>query len=480
MTTTVKTKNQKLSGEELISILSSSPLLPQIIREIIIDQAISEIEYTQEEFATFYHNCLQINNQQKNLESVALRQFKIYKFKQLHWGNQVEAYFISKKRNLDRVSFSIIQINNGETAQEIYFRIQEGEESFADLAKQYSQGSEAKNGGWVGTFKLGNLRPQLAEIIRKIQPGEISPLAYLEKMFIIVRLEKIFPAQLNEQMREELLQEMFADWLELQVANYGDYLDLSTIPASNYLNQNSAQITDINPEINTSVSTKIEDDDVNESPTSSPKYIYPIEHKWKNLQIVTIPLMCLLIGVWGGFYLSELLPAYSRNLAPKTVKDDAFYDAINQATQAANLTQTAKSPVEWKQVSQSWINAIALLSSLSETHPQFTLATQKIQEYERNLNYARKHTQKIQNSFRIAVNHATTAANLTQTANSREDWEIVIKNWQDAIAFMKTVEPENPNYFTAQQKTLEYQHNVNYALSVIKQKYPESYLMTGI
>ena len=161
-------------------------------------------------------------------------------------------------------------------------------------------------------------------------------------------------------------------------------------------------------------------------------------------------------------------------------KNNYFYDAINEATQAANLTQTAQTSQEWKQVSKFWTNAIALLNSLPKNHPQYTLVQQKIQEYEGNLHYSQKNSQTPENHFRIAVNHATKAANLTQTASSGEEWETIIQNWQNAIASMKAVKPNHPQYLIAQQKTIEYYKNLNYAFLVIEKKYPESYAMSKI
>jgi hypothetical protein len=201
--------------------------------------------------------------------------------------------------------------------------------------------------------------------------------------------------------------------------------------------------------------------------------------KWKNTKLVTASFLCLVSGGLVGFYLSDLSHlSHAALTVGASETNDAFHDAVNHATKAATLTQSAKTPSQWQRVSQSWINAIALLNSLPENHPQYTLANEKIKEYERNLNYSRKNSENSHNDFRIAVNHATNAANLTQTASSSKEWETVIEHWQSAITLMKTVKPNSPNYFVAQQKTIEYQRNLNYAFSVIKQQYPDSHLIS--
>ncbi|MHC5757901.1 hypothetical protein [Nostoc sp.] len=67
------------------------------------------------------------------------------------------------------------------------------------------------------------------------------------------------------------------------------------------------------------------------------------------------------------------------------------------------------------------------------------------------------------NTFREAVNQAISAAKLTQSAKSPDEWKTVVSQWQAAIALMKNVPSSSPNYAIAQQKIIEYQKNINYA-----------------
>ncbi|MCT7988100.1 OmpA family protein [Laspinema olomoucense] len=67
------------------------------------------------------------------------------------------------------------------------------------------------------------------------------------------------------------------------------------------------------------------------------------------------------------------------------------------------------------------------------------------------------------NPFGEAVKKATSAATLTQTATTPQQWLQVAKQWQEAIAFLQVVPQDSANYATAQQKVGEYQNNLNYA-----------------
>ncbi len=69
---------------------------------------------------------------------------------------------------------------------------------------------------------------------------------------------------------------------------------------------------------------------------------------------------------------------------------DAFRDAVNAATAAANLTQTAKTGAEWQAVADSWSQAITLMKEVPSSHPKYAVAQAKAIEYQANLTYAQE------------------------------------------------------------------------------------------
>ncbi|WYL93351.1 MAG: hypothetical protein HEQ35_05315 [Gloeotrichia echinulata IR180] len=71
---------------------------------------------------------------------------------------------------------------------------------------------------------------------------------------------------------------------------------------------------------------------------------------------------------------------------------DTFREGVNKAINAANLTQSAKSPDEWKIVVSQWEAAIALMKNVPSSSQNYAVAQQKIREYQRNLNYAEKNS----------------------------------------------------------------------------------------
>jgi len=70
--------------------------------------------------------------------------------------------------------------------------------------------------------------------------------------------------------------------------------------------------------------------------------------------------------------------------------DSAFQQALSLAGQAANQTQTAQTQLEWQMVINLWVRAIEQLKQVPPADENAARAQQKIQEYQKNLNYARE------------------------------------------------------------------------------------------
>jgi parvulin-like peptidyl-prolyl isomerase len=220
-----------------LSPLANYRLIPQLVCERVIDRAILSIHCTSEEVNLacdqFYQqwNLTTVDQQQMwrshcglsqaQFEEMATRSLRIEKFKQLTWGHKLESYFLQRKREFDRVIYSLLRTKNQDAAQELFFRISDGEQLFAELAQQYSEGSEAETGGLTGPVELGTLHTDLAEILYTCQIGHVQPLK-LGGWCLIVRLEKHIPAQLDDSMRQRLLQEKFDIWLQEQVQQLPD------------------------------------------------------------------------------------------------------------------------------------------------------------------------------------------------------------------------------------------------------------------
>ncbi|MBW4601271.1 MAG: peptidylprolyl isomerase [Calothrix sp. FI2-JRJ7] len=232
-TPTLQMGNEMLQAEELLSLLHRYQLLPQVLRAKVIDEALAGFSCTATEkkaaitkFSQDYQ-LTSIEEQQAWLlshhltetmmQELAIRPVLIQKFQRAMWGNKLEAYFLQRKADLDQVVYSLIRTPDEGLAQELYFRIVEGEQSFATLAQQYSQGAEATTGGVLGPVPLSQPHPAIQKILSVSQPNQIWEPRLISQWFVIIRLEKLLPAQLDEAMQQYLLDELFETWIQQEI-----------------------------------------------------------------------------------------------------------------------------------------------------------------------------------------------------------------------------------------------------------------------
>jgi len=237
MTEMFKIGEKILQAEEIPKLLKKYQLMPHFLRGLIIDKAIADINCSEEEKGKAVEQFLAQNQlttpetkeawlkerglTQEELEEIAVMPVAVEKFKKANWSNKVERYFLTRKSSLDRVVYSLIRTKNYNLAQELYYRVSEGEQSFAEVASQYSEGPEAQTGGQLGPVPLSQPHPAISKILSVSQPGQLWAPRGLAEWTVIIRLEKFIPAQLDDQMRQALINELFETWLREETVKIG-------------------------------------------------------------------------------------------------------------------------------------------------------------------------------------------------------------------------------------------------------------------
>jgi len=224
----------KFRPETIVAKVVASGMMPQLVKEMTLDRSTAEISLTPEEQKLAYQQAFQqlnIDSDDKlkawlkqqgmtlaDLEKRAERSLKLAKFKQTTWGAKVNSAFLERKQQLDRVIYSLICTKDFCVAQELYFRVKEGEQSFDELAREYSQGPEAQTGGLIGPIEVGSVHPNLAKILIASDIGQVQTPTVIGDWIVLVRLEKVLPVSLDEAMQQRLIDEAFTKWLDESVA----------------------------------------------------------------------------------------------------------------------------------------------------------------------------------------------------------------------------------------------------------------------
>ncbi|MEG5173672.1 hypothetical protein [Microcoleus sp. B3-D7] len=71
-------------------------------------------------------------------------------------------------------------------------------------------------------------------------------------------------------------------------------------------------------------------------------------------------------------------------------QNDGFTEAVNFATQASNLAQSANSKQDWDEVAALWVQAVAWMQAVPAGSPRRAFAEKKVIEYMRNLVYSQQ------------------------------------------------------------------------------------------
>lgn len=102
---------------------------------------------------------------------------------------------------------------------------------------------------------------------------------------------------------------------------------------------------------------------------------------------------------------------------------------------------------------------IYLFTNLPEVQQSMSYVNQSL---EKRLEVTPEPTPK-DDSFEKAINKGKIAAQLTKSAQTTDEWKVVVKRWEQAIKLLEEVPTSSNNYPMAQQKILQYQLHRDFA-----------------
>ena len=131
---------------------------------------------------------------------------------------KAEKRFLERKNDLDQVVYSLLRLENGFLARELYLQIEAGESNFADLAKRFAEGPERNTNGIVGPVSLTQAHPILVEKLKVAEPGVLLEPFRISDWRLVVRLERYAPATFTDEVSEQMCEEMFNAWINEETA----------------------------------------------------------------------------------------------------------------------------------------------------------------------------------------------------------------------------------------------------------------------
>ncbi|HEY9725380.1 MAG TPA: peptidylprolyl isomerase [Chroococcales cyanobacterium] len=136
------------------------------------------------------------------------------KLKEHLFGASVDSHYLNNRKDYRRIALSQILVRDLTDVLQIVSKLQEDKAAFCALALDYSKSQQSKEkGGFAGIHYLPKLMPEVAKAISEAKEGEIIEPVQTRLGYHIIKIEKWFPVELNESVREEILETLFQAWL---------------------------------------------------------------------------------------------------------------------------------------------------------------------------------------------------------------------------------------------------------------------------
>ncbi len=223
-----KNSTDFFSAEELSLLINRLELLPillkrqqeeEIVRLVPIEEdVIKELRDSFLGDKTLEEVLIERNWTEQDFDLHLRRPEALARFAAHQFAPGLEERFLSSKSGRDEVIYSLLRVRDPALARELWIRLEEGEVTFAEAAQNYSEGPESHRKGIVGPIRIGDLHPkELADSLRLLRPGELTPPFQLNRWHVLLRLEQLTLSRFDDSMRKTLLLEDLNNFLEQRI-----------------------------------------------------------------------------------------------------------------------------------------------------------------------------------------------------------------------------------------------------------------------
>lgn len=218
------------SFDSILGSLKSYRLWPVVLREALLDKAISGVACTSQELAEAWAEWCPRNGvnpetplfeglSEAEMRHAAAREKRLERFKEQVFAKHLPEYFRSRKADLDRVALEVVQFQHQAIAEEALFRCREGEQTLEAAAHELAH----RDGGEppikrVGPVAVRRLGAGLASLVTGAGCGALLGPKKIGQFHVLVRVLEHQEASLEPRTRQRLLDELLNQWVEQQMA----------------------------------------------------------------------------------------------------------------------------------------------------------------------------------------------------------------------------------------------------------------------
>jgi parvulin-like peptidyl-prolyl isomerase len=130
------------------------------------------------------------------------------------FADRVPEFFYQNSLDYCNATLYEVILEDRNLAMELFYSLQEGDLSFADVAHQYIPDPELRRrGGYIGKIDRKQLRPEISAAVFAAKPPQlIKPIVTAVGVHLI-QVEEIVQPQLDERLHQQILTEIFENWL---------------------------------------------------------------------------------------------------------------------------------------------------------------------------------------------------------------------------------------------------------------------------
>jgi parvulin-like peptidyl-prolyl isomerase len=220
----------KIAGKipQLVKGIARRKIIKQQVAKAEIEPSAAELQQAADQFRTINHlesaeatnkwlqdNCLSVDD----FEDMVTQDLVSHQLAHHLFGDRVEQFFHQNFLDYSAATFYEIILEDRDLAMEIFYSLQEGDLSFADVAYQYISDPELRRrGGYVGTVGRKQLRPEISAAIFAAKPPQLIKPAITAVGVHLIQVVEIIEPKLDERLYQQILADMFDRWLSEEIA----------------------------------------------------------------------------------------------------------------------------------------------------------------------------------------------------------------------------------------------------------------------
>ena len=122
-----------------------------------------------------------------------------------------------KINDYTNIVYSIMRVSSKAEALEYYYQLVNGESTFSDLARTFSEGFEKDTNGLIGPVPLSQPHPLIQNRLVFSKPGEVIEPFYYGELWNILRLEHRKDSDYGFAIENKLCMELLGHWIKSNV-----------------------------------------------------------------------------------------------------------------------------------------------------------------------------------------------------------------------------------------------------------------------